>query len=251
MLLMARGRPLPAWASLPARLKNHSSTKQNPGNAGNGQAIGGLGYQSSPWLPLVNPGAPMQSVKSKAALYSCVHVQELPRGFNSSEQMLFETETCFATWKNNIYKKKTPKHPKHLRVSLDISWLMHLVAPPWNISSMGSSSHGWIEHQQNVKAMSKHQAVQYPTCKPSISISIWPQSPPKIFRRSSIFGHLTHRVMLGSGAKLRHDGNVIWRLLPWHWDWKPAPVTQAPPPQKNVGFMKSLFDIYQPTTTTV
>ena len=104
MLLMARGRPLPAWASLPARLKNHSSTKQNPGNAGNGQAIGGLGYQSSPWLPLVNPGAPMQSVKFKAALYSCVHVQELPRGFNSSEQMLFETETCFATWKNNIKK---------------------------------------------------------------------------------------------------------------------------------------------------
>ena len=38
MLLMARGRPLPAWASLPARLKNHSSTEQNPGTAGNGQA---------------------------------------------------------------------------------------------------------------------------------------------------------------------------------------------------------------------
>jgi len=26
---------------------------------------------------------------------------------------------------------------------------------------MGSSSHGWIEHQQNVKAMSKHQAVPH------------------------------------------------------------------------------------------
>ena len=115
---------------------------------------------------------------------------------------------------------------------------------------MGSSSHGWIEHQQNVKAMSKHQAVPH---LQTIHIHI----------------HMA-TVTIKDFSQVKYlwpphascDAGIWCEIAPrWERDLTVAALAQGlktrsgdpgpSPPKKKVGFMKSLFDIYQPTTTTV